>query len=473
MPDAMGVNEKSKTQTTQVLWLRNDLRLHDHEGFRLAIQNGSPLAVVFILPQHWLEEDAYGMTRLGSAKAHFLRASLIDLHRQLEDQTIDLHMYLGDPVDILTRLRDEICGNMRLITSVAQAPEEAAWLSTLAEYDMEIETYESQTLFTEQQMEALLQDFPASFSKFRKTVESNADNWCVPESTPPSRLSIHEHALRTEAHISWPSSDYAVRLEFQGGERAGLHWLEDYLWQEKAIAHYKDTRNQLRGRYSSSHLSLWLAWGCLSPRFVWHEILKYEASYGSNEQTYWLRFELLWREYFHWSLRVHGRKLFYPGGLQGNRATHSFSEPHWQAWCHANTGLPMVDAGLRELRHTGFVSNRLRQNMASYFIHQLKLDWRLGARWFEMYLADFDVASNYGNWAYIAGCGHDPRPVREFNLNKQLQQYDPELKHIKCWCPEVDNFSLQEILDHQSNRTLIQSFPKPMVTVPAYDMKYD
>ena len=169
-------------------------------------------------------------------------------------------------------------------------------------------------------------------------------------------------------------------------------------------------------------------------------------------------------------MRVHGERLFARSGIQRKSIEASENSVHWQAWCNASTGVPMIDAGLRELRHSGFVSNRLRQNMASYFIHQLKLDWRLGARWFEMYLCDFDVASNYGNWSYLAGVGHDPRPVREFNLNKQLQQYDPELSHIRRWCPEIEENSLQEILDHQAGRKLLASFPPPVVTVPAFDL---
>lgn len=458
-------------KTTQVLWLRNDLRLHDHEGFRLAVEYGAPLAVIYILPEHWLNTDDDGMSRLGSAKAHFLRASLIDLHRQLEDQTINFNMYHGHPVDIITRLRDELCGDIRLLTSDAQAPEEQEWLEAVKEYDIDLVTYESQTLFSQAQMATLLNDFPASFSKFRKTVEKRPELFYIPESAETTRLHIHEQPLRTSASISWPGSEYAVSLGCHGGERPGIEWLSRYVWDDKAITHYKETRNALTGENFSSRLSPWLAWGCLSPRYIWHEILKFEASYGETEHTYWLRFELLWREYFHWSMRVHGDRLFARSGIQRKKIETSDNSVHWQAWCNASTGVPMIDAGLRELRHTGFVSNRLRQNMASYFIHQLKLDWRLGARWFEMYLCDFDVASNYGNWAYLAGVGHDPRPVREFNLNKQLHQYDPELSHIRRWCPEIEENSLQDVLDHQAGRKLLASFPPPVVTVPAFDIK--
>jgi deoxyribodipyrimidine photo-lyase len=107
--------------------------------------------------------------------------------------------------------------------------------------------------------------------------------------------------------------------------------------------------------------------------------------------------------------------------------------------------------------------------MASYFIHQLKLDWRLGARWFEMYLADADVASNYGNWAYIAGCGHDPRPQRQFNLNRQLRQYDPHAEHIHYWCPELSGENATNIIRHQTGEQILPLYPAPVVPAPDGD----
>lgn len=128
--------------------------------------------------------------------------------------------------------------------------------------------------------------------------------------------------------------------------------------------------------------------------------------------------------------------------------------------------LVMVDAGLRELQQTGYVSNRLRQNMASYYVHQLQLDWRWGAAYFEQYLIDYDVASNYGNWAYLAGVGHDPRPQRQFNLNHQLRQYDPNLAHIRHWLPELNHVSLKKIVAHQTAADILPSYPQPVVAAP-------
>ena len=457
----------------QILWLRNDLRLHDHEGFRRAIANGDPLAVVYILPMHWLDKDRYGMTRLGGAKARFLRASLIDLHRQLEDQTIDFHIYCGDPVDTLLAIKEELAGeDFQLLTSEAQAPEELNWLSRLKKCGVNTQTYSAQTLFNSEQMSELLDDFPDSFSKFRRIVEKYTHQYSVPQDISSPRLQIHEYPLKHRAPVSWPDISERLELPFTGGERPAQQWLKDYIWDSQSLSHYKQTRNQLLGRHNFSHMSSYLAWGCLSPRQLWHETLKFEAAHHQggepSEDTYWLRFELLWREYFHWSLRAHGSALFSAGGIQKKDRKYTHNAEYWQAWCEARTGIPMVDAGLRELRQSGFVSNRLRQNMASYFIHQLKLDWRLGARWFEMYLTDFDVASNYGNWAYIAGVGHDPRPVREFNLNGQLRQYDPKLTHIKQWCPEVTDANLNDVFNHQNGEVILPSFPPPVISLPQH-----
>jgi deoxyribodipyrimidine photo-lyase len=103
-----------------------------------------------------------------------------------------------------------------------------------------------------------------------------------------------------------------------------------------------------------------------------------------------------------------------------------------------------VDAAMRELKFTGYLSNRARQNVASYFVHRLKLDWRQGAEYFQHQLIDYDAASNWGNWAYVAGVGNDPR-AREFNLERQLQMYDPKLAYVKTWVEELGKVKAEEV----------------------------
>ena len=448
--------------THQVLWLRNDLRLHDHQGFRMAHSAGLPLTVVYILPSHWVARDRQGLNRLGNAKATFLRACLIDLQRTLSDQNLTLHVLSGDPVTLLAELLGE---HGELLTSEAQAPEEQQWLDRLNQTHR-LRTYTSQTLYNRFQLETLLHDWPVSFSRFRRWLQKQPQLLIAQDEESPE-INLTDHPVHTRAPVHWPDQPGAdIRLPLNGGERVARQHLQDYLWRSRAVGHYRQTRNRLLGPNSSSLFSAHLAWGALSVREIWRQLDAWESLNSENPSVRALRDELLWREYFHWSLVVNGSRLFQHQGLRDKPPETGHNEDFWQAWCQARTGIPGIDAGLKELVRTGFVSNRLRQNMASYFVHELKLDWRLGARWFEQHLIDADPGSNYGNWAYIAGVGHNPRPCHRFHLNQQLEHYDPELIHLRHWLPELESQSSEHILMHQQGKYSLSCYASPVAVIP-------
>jgi deoxyribodipyrimidine photo-lyase len=223
-------------------------------------------------------------------------------------------------------------------------------------------------------------------------------------------------------------------------ETDALKRLKHFIWQEQHILHYKDSRNQLAGSDYASFFSASLAAGSLSVRYCWQQISDFEQQVQANDSTYWLKFELLWREFFRWQMRKYQHRWFSKNGIKGPA---DFSPPRLSArqqqrfdrWCAGNTGMPFVDANMRLLNQTGLMSNRGRQNVASYLTHDLAIDWRLGAAYFEQRLLDYDVASNWGNWAYIAGYGNSmPRP---FNLLKQAMQYDAKGKFVRSMLPEL------------------------------------
>eukprot|EP00899_Mesostigma_viride_P027839 jgi/Mesvir1/823/Mv17406-RA.2 len=227
-------------------------------------------------------------------------------------------------------------------------------------------------------------------------------------------------------------------LRFVGGESAALARLKHYFWESDCVQHYKETRNGMLGADYSTKFSPWLAHGCLSPRFVYAEIKRYERDRVANDSTYWVLFELLWRDYFRFVCEKYGNRVFLLGGPRGvtdipwKRDAQLFA-----AWCEGRTGYPLVDANMRELRATGFMSNRGRQIVCSFLTRDLGLDWRMGAEWFEAYLLDYDPCSNYGNWTYGAGVGNDPREDRYFSLSKQGQNYDADGAYVSHWCPEL------------------------------------
>jgi deoxyribodipyrimidine photo-lyase len=179
---------------------------------------------------------------------------------------------------------------------------------------------------------------------------------------------------------------------------------------------------------------------------VYHEIKKYEAERGENKSTYWLIFELLWRDYFRLIGKKHGNVIFQKGGILGKPDKSWVDDERiFRIWANGDTGIPFIDANMRELSATGFMSNRGRQNVASFLVKDLKVNWLMGAEWFESQLIDYDPCSNYGNWMYIAGVGNDPRETRYFNILSQATRYDINGDYVKLWLPELKNIPPEKI----------------------------
>lgn len=209
-----------------------------------------------------------------------------------------------------------------------------------------------------------------------------------------------------------------------------LRHLKRYFWENKRASTYFETRNALVGDDFSTRLSSFLSCGALDVRYLYNEVKRYEEKFGANKSTYWIIFELLWREYFYWHYQKHQTAYFSETGLLGPK-DFSPLENIGIAELYERETHPFFKAALNELRATGFLSNRTRQMFASYWLNDLGLPWRSGAKLFEEELLDYDVYSNYGNWMYLAGVGVDPRGKRYFKIDKQLQAYDPEENYLK------------------------------------------
>jgi deoxyribodipyrimidine photo-lyase len=270
-------------------------------------------------------------------------------------------------------------------------------------------------------------------------------------------------------------------ITFSGGETVALEHSNYYIWKSKLIQTYKDTRNGLLGMDYSSKYSPWLALGCISARHLYYEIRKFEREVTQNESTGHLIFELLWRDYFKFLMVKYGTEIFHLEGL--TKYHGQYKERKWlvdknnfQKWCDGVTGLSFVDANMREMNRTGFMSNRGRQNVASFLTKDLFVDWRMGAEFFESMLLDYDTCSNYGNWLYVAGVGTDPREDRYFNVIKQATMYDPKQEYVKHWLPELGTASypkpIANVTYHVTPKQQQQGGPKPRpITVRQYNRK--
>lgn len=423
-----------------IYWFRYDLRLTDNPGWNQLVANNDWIVGVYVLPEHWLKPRRYHQKSLGKYRQAFLLESLAHLREQLRAQGSELVMLVGDPAGVLDTLIQRWDISAIALGDHPGSDEQDEVKRLRDRIDIPLKSYENFTLFDRAELPFALNDLPMIFSQFRKWVEKRPLTMPLPAapalrkpvvlSESPCELDQWLGIVRAQQLVDAPDSR---ALPFRGGSAAGLAQLRYFLDETQLISDYKNTRNGLDGWNFSSKLSPWLANGSLSARQVAHAIRAYEESHGANESTYWLYFELLWREYFQWLAFRFGKKLFALRGVQNKNPLLSFYPEAFAAWCAGNTGNAFVDAFMQQLAKTGWMSNRGRQIVASYLINQLGVDWRYGAAWFEQQLIDYDCAANWGNWQYLAGVGTDPRGRREFNIQKQRDTYDPEGEFIARW----------------------------------------
>lgn len=406
-------------------WFREDLRLLDNPALTEMCLRADQVAFAFVIPSG--DEWSRSEQRMGAHRRRFMMESLNDLDTELKGLGHRLMILEGTPSEAIAeaaqRLECQAVYSQRCHTA-----EEVRAAEALAA-KIPHHSIEGATLVHPNDLPFAIDDLPEIFSRFRKKVEKRGLD--VREELPvPALPAAIEDLSEDLMELDLPPRLKGLpdaTMFFEGGAQSGWKRLEHYFWKTGALSEYKLTRNGMLGWDYSSKFSPWLAWGCLSARSIFHAIRSYEEEKEANESTYWLIFELLWRDYFRCIAMQHGKRIWFPTGLKDAPRNPVKHHPlQWKAWCTGNTRSSFVNANMHELRLTGFMSNRGRQNVASYAIHDLGLDWRACAAWFEHWLIDYDPCSNTGNWLYVAGIGNDPRPQRKFDVDWQAERYDPQ-----------------------------------------------
>lgn len=411
-----------------LLWFTNNLRLDDNPAIEAAL-DAEKLICLFVVEPSWSRPNRYSLRSLGSHRRLFLQQTLDDLDNSLRQLGQRLILRHDTPLESLTSVVQQ-AGVSRIVTSQHPGSYERQTLKAIASRFPHLEILElpCHTLFACEQLPFELEKLPESFSAFRRKVEKQP---LLPRTAIEAPTQLPSLISKLESKVvELPSRE--TTQYFSGGEKGARAQL-DYYFSSSLPASYKETRNGLDGWDYSSKFSAWLANGALSPRRLWQRIDQYEAEVVANESTYWLKFELLWREYFQWYAHRYASKLFNQRGPFDRSPLTTFYPERFKAWCEGSTPYPIVNAAMRQLNATGYMSNRARQLVASAFVHELGLDWRYGAAYFEQQLIDYDVASNWGNWQYLAGVGADPRGHRRFDLEKQASIYDADGSFTATW----------------------------------------
>lgn len=447
--------ERFSMSNKGILWFRNDLRLDDNESLHEALAHGIVIPV-YVFDDRIFKGTThdFGFQKTGIHRAKFLIEAVHDLRIQLRALGSDLIVRTGLSEDVIGKLASDIgtkwvfCNRERTSEEVRVQDSLEAKLWTLGQ---ELRYSRGKMLYHTGDLPFPVRQTPDVFTTFRKEVERFVQVRApkpAPESLEPftEPVAIGDiPTLEQLGHANAPTDASSV-LPFIGGEQEALKRLKYYLWDTDLAKTYKKTRNGLLGGDYSTKFSPWLAAGCISPKRIYHELKRYENERGSNDSTYWIFFELLWRDFFRLIAKKHQNSIFYEEGPKdADIPSWSNDLGLFQKWADGETGIPFIDANMRELKRTGFMSNRGRQNVASFLVKDLKVNWQMGAEYFESQLLDYDVASNWGNWNYVAGVGSDPREDRYFNILTQATRYDAKGAYVKHWLPELTNIPDEKI----------------------------
>ena len=412
-----------------LLWFTKDLRTHDNPLIDWPVHHHVEVMALAFAPKNKTAQAKW-----------FVDQSIEDLRRKFNQQGIHFFVIEGPPEIEIPKWVEKNAIDLVLTQESCNSKDQLP-LHKLAQVwgPDKLRTFRHQTLIAVEELPFSISDLPLVFTLFCKLIEKNI-SIKAPLDDQLAQLQGFKAQVPESSKLidlGTPTPPALLPFELIPGETGALARLQEYFWQSRAIAHYKETRNGLLQKNDSSKMSPYLAVGALSPRFLFQELQKFEAKHGKNESTEWFLFELLWRDYFKFLALKIGPQLFSRQGLSSK--SKSWFEDHaaFETWKHGNTQLDFVDANMIELLTTGWMSNRGRQNVASFLAKSLQIDWTWGAQYFEQSLIDDDTESNWGNWQYVAGVGTDPRD-RIFNIQKQREMYDPLSEFCQKWLQQKD-----------------------------------
>lgn len=415
-----------------IFWFRRDLRLTDNAGLYEALKDGNPVQPVFIFDANILEE----LEEKKDRRVEFIHAALEKMQVQLVKAGASLDVRYGKPIEIFSALL-EAYQVEKVFTNHDYEPyareRDAAVAEMLRQQGVSFHSFKDQVIF---EKDEVLKDDGRPYTVFtpysRKWKATLSDFYLKPY---PVRKYYSRFFKSTERKI--PS------LSSMGFEASGIPFPPSE-WKGQVIRHYKEQRD-IPSVAGTTRLSVHLRFGTISIRELAGEA-------GGLNETFLN--ELIWRDFYHMI-------LWHFPGVVGQAFKPEYDTIKWrnntrefEAWCKGQTGYPIVDAGMRELNATGYMHNRVRMIVASFLTKHLLIDWRWGEAYFAKKLLDFDLAANNGGWQWAAGSGCDAAPYfRVFNPYLQTQKFDPELKYIRQWVPELDSLAYPPpIVDHEFAR---------------------
>ncbi|MCM0617523.1 DNA photolyase family protein [Paenarthrobacter sp. TYUT067] len=446
-----------------IVWFRDDLRVADNPALRAAVDDGAAVAL------YVLDEESPGIRPHGGASRWWLHHSLTSLREELDKLGVPLLLRRGPAADIVQKTTTAIGAgglywNRRY--GSAERTVDAGIKAWAGEAGLHVSSFQASLLHEPWEVTTKTGGQYKVFTPFWRTV--SAQDFREPLAVPQAGHGFTGKLPAYEQLDSWhllpttPDWSGGLAEMWTPGAAAGHKRLAKFV--DDGLSNYSEGRNR-PDTDGSSCLSPYLRWGELSPFEVWHALGSRRSESASIYASELGWREFCWHQYFHnpelatANLRTEFDRFpwAWPGSAKNGSNKHPGHESapeEFRAWQQGRTGFPMVDAGQRQLWHTGWMHNRVRMVAASFLVKNLGIHWQLGEQWFWDTLVDADPASNPANWQWVAGSGADASPFfRIFNPEAQRVKFDPQGKYIARWIPEFGTPEYaEEIVDLKTTR---------------------
>ncbi|MBD8574802.1 deoxyribodipyrimidine photo-lyase [Pseudomonas syringae] len=457
----------------QLLWLRSDLRVHDNTALNAALGKGPTVAVYLLSPAQWLRHDD------AACKVDFWLRNLAVLEKALGKLNVPLLIREADTWDKAPQVLGGLCHELKIQAlhvneeyGVNETRRDQAVQQALEKDGIHWYSHLDQLLFPPGSILTKSDQYFQVYSQFRKVCYSRLHT-----ATPhPHRLHEAQAPLPIKsdkvpgAVKGFATPSEPLRALWPAGEAEAKRRLDAFV--DEPIHDY-ETGRDFPAKAGTSQLSAYLAAGVISPRQCLHAALNSnqgEFDSGNTGSVTWIN-ELLWREFYKHTLVGYPRVSMHRAFRSETEAMRWRDAPKdLQAWQEARTGLPIIDAAMRQMLETGWMHNRLRMVVAMFLTKNLLIDWREGERFFMRHLIDGDLAANNGGWQWSSSTGTDSVPYfRIFNPLSQSQRFDPEGRFIKQWLPELAGLNKKEVHDPSANGGLfaVEGYPRPIVDLSA------
>ena len=443
-----------------VVWFRLDLRLHDNEALTDALKGSDEVIPVYVFDRRLFEDKTrFGFPRTGIHRSRFLLQSVINLRERLRARGSELIVRYGIPEDILFDLADQyktswiFCNRERTRDEVMVQDRLEKKLWSIGQ---EMRFSRGKMLYYTQDLPFPVTHTPDAFSNFRKEVEHYTPIRTplpIPDDLKFTRLPVDAGMIPTLSDLGFSQIPNQESSNFPGGEESALTKLKSYFWINRDLEHYAKTRNELIDANGSSRFSPWISHGCLSPKYIHQEMVKIRDGNQSSSAADKFFQQLLWRDYHRLMGKKYENKIFLKGGTK-EEPRKDLTEDHekFKSWVTGDTGVPLIDACMHQLSETGYLSRRGRELVSGFLVNDMKINWQMGADYFESILIDYDPCSNYGNWNLMAGVGAHNRKDLHFNMAAQARRLDPKGDYIRRWTKKYQRKSCEEL--HQMHEAL-------------------